>query len=260
MKRPREEATSPESRASAASSSPLPALSAAHPKKRPTPPTMAIRRQASIDRYETHVNEQLDDLLTDVRILRDEAKKLRDQLSVYTERADRVAHDDLFAHLGEAGQADVQAKVTQIKDLLHNVTINVSTVRAPEQLRDYNKAMGTLETVRDQLGAATAAADLDKVKQLRDLIATNANATEPEPSGPVNYKYQSVVLGCTKEDQKQLRADWRVLQQQADRSVERVEADVEAHVAAPAPPPPLRAPSDSASTAPPSAPPVVSPA
>ena len=64
MKRPREVATSPESRASAASSSPLPALSAAHPKKRPTSPTMAIRRQASIDRYETHVNEQLDDLLT----------------------------------------------------------------------------------------------------------------------------------------------------------------------------------------------------
>ena len=130
--------------------------------------------------------------------MREEAKKLLDQLNVHEGRLERLLHDELLPQLGGAGRADIDAKGQLAKALLDNVSINVSPVRAPEQLRDYNKAMGELDTQREQLGAAGAAADVAAVERVLGQIRINAAATEPEPTGPVNFKYQGVVLGCTK--------------------------------------------------------------
>jgi len=193
----------------------------------------------------------------DVRILREEAKKLHDQLDVYDGRLERLQHDDLLPKLGEAGQADISAKCTLIRQLLDNITINVAPVRAPEQLRDYNKALAVLDSLRQELGAAGAASDLSTVQHCAEQIALNANACEPEPVGPINYKYQGVVLGCTKDDQKQLRRQWRALKEQASRAVQRAQEEAEAagsstaaqHAAAVPPPiPPVRVPTQASAT------------
>jgi len=181
--------------------------------------------------------------LQDVRILREEAKKLFDQLEVYDGRLERLQHDELLPQLGEAGQADITAKCTLIRQLLDNITINVAPVRAPEQLRDYNKALSVLDSMRQELGAAGAAADVATVQHCAEQITLNANACEPEPVGPINYKYQGAVLGCTKDDQKQLRKQWRALKEQAQRAVARAQEEAAASGgAAAAPVPPVRAP------------------
>lgn len=130
--------------------------------------------------------------------MREEAKKLADHLAVHEGRLERLMHDELLPQLGGAARADIDAKAGLAKALLENVTINVSPVRAPEQLRDFNKAMAELDQQREQLGAAGAAADVPRVERVLGQIRINAAATEPEPTGPVNFKYQSVVLGCTK--------------------------------------------------------------
>lgn len=182
--------------------------------------------------------------MQDVRILREEAKKLFDQLDIYDGRLERLQHDELLPQLGEAGQADISAKCTLIRQLLDNITINVAPVRAPEQLRDYNKALSVLDTMRQELGAAGAAADVATVQHCAEQITLNANACEPEPTGPINYKYQGAVLGCTKDDQKQLRKQWRALQEQAQRALQRAQEDASAGggAAAAAPVPPVRVP------------------
>ncbi len=194
----------------------------------------------------------------DVRILREEAKKLFDQLEIYDGRLERLQHDELLPQLGEAGQADIKAKCTLIRQLLDNMTINVAPVRAPEQLRDYNKALAALDSMRQELGAAGAAADVASVQHCLQQITLNANACEPEPVGPINYKYQGAVLGCTKDDQKQLRKQWRALKEQAERALARAQEESAASgstalpapaAAAPPPVPPVRAPSQDTTAA-----------
>ncbi|XP_013388477.1 BAG family molecular chaperone regulator 2 [Lingula anatina] len=77
------------------------------------------------------------------------------------------------------------------------VDVSVTIPRTPAQEQALQQCQQMIRELEIQVR--------EKCKRSTEIVQTYMNACLSEPKGPVDQKFQSVVIGCTVDDQKQVR-------------------------------------------------------
>ena len=81
---------------------------------------------------------------------------------------------------------------------LLSVTINVNIPRTPSQEEAYSKVKHMITELEKHVETG--------LQDGRRLLESYLNACSSEPTGTVDCKFQNVILSCTIDDQRQVRA------------------------------------------------------
>ena len=101
-----------------------------------------------------------------------------------------------FQNTGEREELNLTAKRLMGRTL--TVEVSVETIRNPQQQESLLHATEMIDEVVNKL--------LDDLEDSRSHLLSLYGACISEvPSGPVNQKFQSVVIGCAIEDQKKIK-------------------------------------------------------
>lgn len=101
-----------------------------------------------------------------------------------------------FKNTGEREELNLTAKRLMGRTL--TVEVSVETIRNPQQQESLLHATEMIDEVVSKL-----VDDLEDSKGC--LLSLYGACTSEVPSGPVNQKFQSVVIGCAIEDQKKIK-------------------------------------------------------
>lgn len=119
----------------------------------------------------------------------------------------------------------MDAKAAFIEELLDAVKLEVKVVRDAQQEKSLRKASKVLQELRSDLLNSEGRSDLVGLQKVRDRIALHYHACQPEHTGPADPRFESVVLGCTVDDQKQLRREFESLLKAAEDAVEKAQQE-----------------------------------
>lgn len=92
---------------------------------------------------------------------------------------------------------ELETNVNRLLLRLLAVTIKVDIPRNSEQQEAYNKVKALLNDLQNKVGSG--------LDEYRKLLESYLNACSPDQCGPVDNKFQQLILACTVDDQKQVR-------------------------------------------------------
>ncbi|GFO13281.1 Bag family molecular chaperone regulator 2 [Plakobranchus ocellatus] len=142
------------------------------------------------------VDSRIEDLRRQAAELLQERESLLTVLSQLEEEtcvADR--NDESQDHL---------ATIERLRQRCEAIDIKVHTVRSPEQELAFSKVKTLIEELEHVCIFEDVEDDPDSYRQ-RAQCLLNACTSEPAQNGPIDYKFQSMILGCKLEDQKLVR-------------------------------------------------------
>lgn len=91
------------------------------------------------------------------------------------------------------------------------VEVSVETIRNPQQQESLLRATQMIDEIVNKL--------LDDLEDSKSrLMSLYGACTSETPSGPVDQKFQSVVIGCAIEDQKKIKRRLETLLRNIDNS------------------------------------------
>ena len=99
---------------------------------------------------------------------------------------------------------DLQATIERLRKRCEAVQVKVNTIRSPEQ----EQALSKVESLVQDLERICILGQVDNDESSfskRALCLLNACTSDAPFEGPIDYKFQGMVLGCKLEDQKMVR-------------------------------------------------------
>ncbi|RYG43508.1 hypothetical protein EON68_00305 [archaeon] len=188
----------------------LPQLAPTMSLSMPTFP--ALQRTPSQVRHADHLVAQLDDLGERVRILRTDCARLEDEAQSIQNLLQRFTHTDELTYCDAVDREELEAQASYIRSVLSTVTVRVEkAVRRPEQRDSLAGVNDMIERVTKQLDVCEARGEAPPLERVRAML----NSALPEAVGPVDDRFQSRLLGCSLDDQKDIRTRLEALLQRA---------------------------------------------
>lgn len=92
---------------------------------------------------------------------------------------------------------ELDANVNRLLQRLLAVTIQVNIPRNTEQQEAYDKVKTLLDELKNKVN--------NGLDDYRKILESYVNACSSEQTGPVDHKFQQVILACTIDDQRQVR-------------------------------------------------------
>ncbi|XP_073425515.1 BAG family molecular chaperone regulator 2 isoform X3 [Dendrobates tinctorius] len=168
-------------------------------------------RSMSMAARSSHLLEVLDDLEIRVQSLRDSASALELERESLMEMIHNVKNSQDMRNISDGEREELTLTAERLMTRTVTVEVSVETIRNPQQASSLQQATlvidEILKKVMDNLE--------DGKKQLMSLYAA---CTSDVPPGPIDQKFQSIIIGCAIEDQKKIKRRLENLIRNIDKS------------------------------------------
>ncbi|XP_077146114.1 BAG family molecular chaperone regulator 2 [Ranitomeya variabilis] len=168
-------------------------------------------RSMSMAARSTHLVEVLDDLEIRVQSLRDSASALELERESLMEMIHNVKNSQDMRNISDGEREELTLTAERLMTRTVTVEVSVETIRNPQQASSLQQATlvidEILKKVMDNLEGGK--------KQLMSLYAA---CTSDVPPGPIDQKFQSIIIGCAIEDQKKIKRRLENLIRNIDKS------------------------------------------
>lgn len=155
-------------------------------------------RSMSMAARSSHLLEALDDLEIRVQSLRDTASALELEKESLIETIHNVKNCQEMRNISDGEREELTLTAERLMNRTVTVDVSVETIRNPQQASSLQQATliidEILKKVMDNLEGGK--------KQLMSLYAA---CTSDVPPGPIDQKFQTIIIGCAIEDQKKIK-------------------------------------------------------
>ncbi|KAM5273651.1 BAG family molecular chaperone regulator 2-like [Ctenodactylus gundi] len=142
--------------------------------------------------------ESLDQLELRVEALRDAATALEQEKGILLEMIHRAQSSRDMGHVSEEEREELNLTANRLMGRTLTVEVSVEAMRNPQQQEFLKHATRIIDAVVDKF--------LDDLGNARShLISLRGACLSEVPPGPVDQKFQSIVIGCALEDQKKIK-------------------------------------------------------
>ncbi|KAL8612723.1 hypothetical protein ACOMHN_025374 [Nucella lapillus] len=142
----------------------------------------------------------VDEVECRVDMLRREATTLMGERASLLEIMDQLKKDCMHVDMSPEDSQELLTNMERLKVRCEAVEIHVHTVRDEGQRQSLHKVNGALEKLHTRLASSQNTSG-SVVLQAQSYL----NACLPEAVGPIDSRFQSMVLGCAVDDQKDIR-------------------------------------------------------
>lgn len=155
-------------------------------------------RSMSMAARSSHLLEALDDLETRVQSLRDTASALELEKESLIEIIHNVKNSQDMRNISDGEREELTLTAERLMNRTVTVEVSVETIRNPQQASSLQQAMLTIDEILKKVMD-----NLDGGK--KQLMSMYAACTSEVPPGPIDQKFQSIIIGCAIEDQKKIK-------------------------------------------------------
>ncbi|OCT78378.1 BAG family molecular chaperone regulator 2 [Xenopus laevis] len=168
-------------------------------------------RSVSMAARSNHLLEILDDLEVRVQAFRDAASALELEKESLMEKIHSVQNSQDIRNICDGEREELFITAERLMGRTLTVDVSVETIRNPLQESSLQQATTIID---DILKKVTDSLENGR-KQLMSLYGA---CTSDVPVGPVDQKFQSVIIGCAVEDQKKIKRRLETLIRNIDNS------------------------------------------
>jgi len=162
------------------------------------PPAFARRESSSLEEIGDRLVAMLDEIEKRVENLRETAALMEQEKESLIEMLNTVQMNKDMLRLSISEKEDIDATTNRLLSRCRTVEVNVSTPRNNDQERSLKAANEQIEELLAKLQ--------EDIANSRQTCRRFLNACNPnQPDGPIDQRFQSVLIGCTADDQKKIR-------------------------------------------------------
>ncbi|XP_044864436.1 BAG family molecular chaperone regulator 2 isoform X3 [Mauremys mutica] len=133
-----------------------------------------------------------------VEALRDAASAMEQEKETLLEMIHNIQNSQDMRHISEGEREELCLTASRLMGRTLTVEVSVETIRNPQQQEALFHATRMIDEVVNKL--------LDDLEGYKShLMSLYGACTSEVPSGPIDQKFQSVVIGCAIEDQKKIK-------------------------------------------------------
>uniref|UniRef100_A0A8C5RCN3 BAG cochaperone 2 n=1 Tax=Laticauda laticaudata TaxID=8630 RepID=A0A8C5RCN3_LATLA len=168
-------------------------------------------RSTSMADRSSRLLECLDQLERRVEALRDAAASMEQEKETLLEMIHNIQNSQDMRNISEGEREELNLTAKRLMGRTITVEVSVETMRNPQQQESLLRATQMIDEIVNKL--------LDDLEDSKSrLMSLYGACTSETPSGPVNQKFQSVVIGCAIEDQKKIKRRLETLLRNIDNS------------------------------------------
>uniref|UniRef100_A0A8D0GQ30 BAG cochaperone 2 n=1 Tax=Sphenodon punctatus TaxID=8508 RepID=A0A8D0GQ30_SPHPU len=155
-------------------------------------------RSTSMADRSSRLLENLDQLELRVEALRDAATAMEQEKEALLEMIHSIQNSQDMRNISEGEREELSLTANRLMGRTLTVEVSVETIRNPQQQESLLHATKIIDEAVNKL--------MDDLEDSRSrLMSLYGACTSEVPSGPVDQKFQSVVIGCAIEDQKKIK-------------------------------------------------------
>ncbi|XP_060114345.1 BAG family molecular chaperone regulator 2-like [Heteronotia binoei] len=155
-------------------------------------------RSTSMADRSSRLLESLDQLERRVEALRDAASSMEQEKETLLEMIHNIQNSQDMRNISEGEREELNLTAKRLMGRTLTVEVSVETIRNPQQQESLFHATRMIDEIVSKL--------LDDLEDSRSrLMSLYGACTSEVPSGPIDQKFQSVVIGCAIEDQKKIK-------------------------------------------------------
>ncbi|XP_029452877.1 BAG family molecular chaperone regulator 2 [Rhinatrema bivittatum] len=155
-------------------------------------------RSSSMAARSSHLLESLDELECRVEALRETASAMEQEKETLLEMIQSVQNCQDMRNISDGEREELILTANRLIGRTLTVEVSVETIRSPQQQEALKQATQIIDE--------TAKKVLDDLENGRKrLISLHGACTSEAPAGPIDQKFQSIIIGCAIEDQKKIK-------------------------------------------------------
>ncbi|XP_048387698.1 BAG family molecular chaperone regulator 2 isoform X2 [Stegostoma tigrinum] len=143
--------------------------------------------------------ETLDNLELRVEALREAAASMEQEKETLLELIQSVQNSQDMKHISDGEREELNLTADRLIGRTLTVTVSVETIRSLQQEEALSKATAVIDEVVSKI--------LEDLRSTKNCLMALYNACSSDvPRGPVDQKFQSIIIGCALEDQKKIKS------------------------------------------------------
>ncbi|XP_025892451.1 BAG family molecular chaperone regulator 2 [Nothoprocta perdicaria] len=155
-------------------------------------------RSTSMADRSSRLLENLDQLELRVEAFRDAASAMEQEKEILLEMIHNIQNSQDMRHISEGEREELNLTANRLMGRTLTVEVSVETIRNAQQQESLLHATRMIDEIVNKL-----LDDLEDAKMR--LLSLYGACTSDVPAGPIDQKFQSVVIGCAIEDQKKIK-------------------------------------------------------
>ncbi|KAM4772182.1 BAG family molecular chaperone regulator 2 [Rhinophrynus dorsalis] len=168
-------------------------------------------RSVSMAARSSHLLETLDELEIRVQALRDAASALELEKENLIEIIHSVQNSQDMRNISDGEREELTITADRLMSRAVTVEVCVETIRSPQQAASLQQATIIIDDIFKRV--------MDNLENGRkQLMALYGACTSEVPPGPIDQKFQSIIIGCAIEDQKKIKRRLETLIRNIDNS------------------------------------------
>ncbi|XP_018416055.1 PREDICTED: BAG family molecular chaperone regulator 2 [Nanorana parkeri] len=168
-------------------------------------------RSMSMAARSSHLLEALDDLEIRVQALRDSALTLELEKENIIEVIHSVQNSQDMRNISDGEREELTITAQRLMGRAVTVEVCVETIRNPQQAASLEKATKMIDDILRKV--------MDNMESGKNqLVSLHGACISEIPLGPVDQKFQSIIIGCAIEDQKKIKRRLETLIRNIDSS------------------------------------------
>uniref|UniRef100_A0A8C9N171 BAG cochaperone 2 n=1 Tax=Serinus canaria TaxID=9135 RepID=A0A8C9N171_SERCA len=133
-----------------------------------------------------------------VEAFRDAASAMEQEKEILLEMIHNIQNSQDMRHISEGEREELNLTANRLMGRTLTVEVSVETIRNAQQQESLLHATKMIDEIVNKL-----LDDLEDAKMR--LMSLYGACTSDVPAGPIDQKFQSVVIGCAIEDQKKIK-------------------------------------------------------
>ncbi|XP_077164174.1 BAG family molecular chaperone regulator 2 [Paroedura picta] len=172
-------------------------------------------RSTSMADRSSRLLESLDQLERRVEALRDAASSMEQEKETLLEMIHNIQNSQDMRNISEGEREELNLTAKRLMGRTLTVEVSVETIRNPQQQESLFHATRMIDEIVSKL--------LDDLEDSKSRLMSLYGACISEvPSGPIDQKFQSIVIGCAIEDQKKIKRRLETLLRNIENSAKSI--------------------------------------
>ena len=166
-----------------------------------------LQRTPSQATYHAVALEEFEGLLNRSRLLKDQAMTLVDEQTHLISLINRQLNNVKLSRCDDTDRADLLAIGYNALDLLSAIHVTVDEDAGMDKTQKESKliVLSRLTELHEEFENLKLTYDLPNINNFILRLQTFLNAALPEPTGPIDERFQSLILGCNRDTQRFIR-------------------------------------------------------
>ncbi|XP_020856164.1 BAG family molecular chaperone regulator 2 isoform X1 [Phascolarctos cinereus] len=155
-------------------------------------------RSSSMADRSSRLLESLDQLELRVEALREAASAVEQEKEILLEMIHSIQNSQEMRQISDGEREELSLTADRLMGRTLTVEVSVETIRNPQQQESLRHATMIIDEVVSKF--------LDDLENAKSHLMSLYGACSSEvPPGPIDQKFQSIVIGCALEDQKKIK-------------------------------------------------------